>query len=144
MRFQRNWLQRHGIVKSKTAKTRDELLDLAQRNYYGARDTTYNLWNDNQIKNWLVSRGLIKPDAQKKREEYVGVLPSSQSLGSWIITDLGASSRLLDLMSNNYYKLRDQAYQSWDDNMLRVSSQPWPFNLVSPPLSKLATRHPQS
>lgn len=39
-RFQRAWLEKHGVVKSKTANTRDELLDLMARNYYGARDTS--------------------------------------------------------------------------------------------------------
>ena len=37
--MQRAWLEKHGVVKSKTANTRDELLDLMARNYYGARDT---------------------------------------------------------------------------------------------------------
>lgn len=42
----RSWLQSHGVVKGKTATTRDELLDLVSRNYYGARDTTYqSVWS---------------------------------------------------------------------------------------------------
>jgi hypothetical protein len=67
--LQRNWLAKHGVVKSKTANTRDELIDLISRNYYGARDTTYNSWSDSAIRHWLESRGLVKPSEIKKPEE---------------------------------------------------------------------------
>lgn len=69
LRSQRNWLSKHGVVKTKTASTRDELLDLMSRNYYGARDTTYNTWSDSAIRHWLESRGLVKPSETKKPEE---------------------------------------------------------------------------
>ncbi|KAH8922641.1 hypothetical protein BT69DRAFT_1320067, partial [Atractiella rhizophila] len=60
--YLRKWLQDHGVVKSKTATTRDELLDLMSRNYYSARDTTYSFWSDSQIRHWLQSRGLLGED----------------------------------------------------------------------------------
>lgn len=36
----RYWLAKHGVVKAKEASTRDELVDLMSRSYYGAKDTS--------------------------------------------------------------------------------------------------------
>ena len=59
--MQRKWLVNHGVIQTKTAKTRDDLVDLMQRNYYSAKDTTYNSWSDSQLRKWAVSRGLVEP-----------------------------------------------------------------------------------
>lgn len=66
-----------------------------QRNYYSARDTTYNSWSESQLRKWAISRGLIKSDAKKTKDE------------------------LTKIVGDNYYSLRDTAYQAWDDNTLR-------------------------
>lgn len=36
----KTWLNNHGVGKAKEASTRDELLDLMSRSYYGAKDTS--------------------------------------------------------------------------------------------------------
>ena len=46
----RKWLTNHGVMRTKSAKNRDDLLELMQKNYYGARDTTWTYWNDNQVR----------------------------------------------------------------------------------------------
>jgi hypothetical protein len=75
----------HGVVRSKTAKNRDELVDLMNRNYYSAKDTTWHWWTNNQIRHWLESRGIVTaPEA--KREE------------------------LESTIADKYYSLRDSAY----------------------------------
>lgn len=66
---QKRWLVQHGVGQTKTAKTRDDLLDLMSKNYYSARDTTYNSWSDSQIRKWAISRGLIDSKTQKSRNE---------------------------------------------------------------------------
>jgi hypothetical protein len=93
--LQRKWLIQHGVVQTKSAKTRDDLLNLVSKNYYSARDTTYKSWSDSQLRNWAVSRGLIDTKATKTRKE------------------------LESLVDDNYYSLRDSVYSTWDDNTIR-------------------------
>lgn len=57
------------------------------RNYYGARDTTYSLWTDNQLRKWLESRGLLNKVKEPSRRE-----------------------QLEEAVSERYFDLRDTAY----------------------------------
>lgn len=171
-RPQRAWLEKHGVVKSKTANTRDELLNLMSRNYYGARDTStspvlgaenaflafsphggkrgtdfccalssstaYEYWSDSAIRRWLESRGLAKPTETSTAAESVALpfrcccclsfgwsLVAGQRMASLKesrTTDAPTPcllSRLRQLMADNYWKLRDQAYSAWDESMLK-------------------------
>lgn len=124
----RNWLQKHGVVKAKTVNTRDELLDLMSRNYYSARDTTYEFWSDSAVRRWLESRGLVKPNDKTTAAESVpSFLPSFltscslSTLAGPFTDDLfsASQSRARALIADNYWKLRDQAYSSYDDSYLK-------------------------
>lgn len=86
----------HGVIRTKQAKTRDELLDLMARNYYGARDTTYSLWTDNQLRKWLESRGLLNKVKEPSRRE-----------------------QLEEAVSERYFELRDNAYSAWDESLIK-------------------------
>ena len=68
---QKRWLVQHGVGHTKQAKTRNDLLDLMSKNYYSARDTTWNSWSDSQLRNWAISRGLIDSKAKSTRKESV-------------------------------------------------------------------------
>jgi hypothetical protein len=83
------------------------------KNYYSAKDTTYNTWNDNQIKRWAISRGLIKSDTEKKRDECVGE--------DWIpvLFLLTRGSSVRNVVADKYYALRDSAWSAWDDGMVK-------------------------
>jgi len=43
------------------------------KNYYSARDTTWNSWSDSQLRNWAISRGLIDSKAKATRKESVSI-----------------------------------------------------------------------
>ncbi|POV97428.1 hypothetical protein PSHT_14583 [Puccinia striiformis] len=90
----RKWLADHGVVSSNSS-TREELVDLISQYYYGAKDTTYETWNSNELRSWLEKKGIIKTGTQKKKEEY------------------------LSLVADNYYSARDKVYNSWNESALR-------------------------
>lgn len=79
--------EQHNVIRTKQAKTRDELLDLMARNYYGARDTTWTYWSDNQIRHWLEKRGLLNKVKEPSRRE-----------------------QLEEAISDRYFDARDAAY----------------------------------
>lgn len=80
---QKRWLVQHGVGHTKQAKTRNDLLDLMSKNYYSARDTTWNSWSDSQLRNWAISRGLIDSKAKSTRKESVCTFPPFFSNHNW-------------------------------------------------------------
>jgi hypothetical protein len=84
------------------------------KNYYSVKDTTYHTWNDNQIRRWAVSRGLIRSENEKKIDQSVFLLP-----GLFLFLLLMVRNRVRDQVADKYYSLRDAAWSTWDDSMLK-------------------------
>lgn len=63
-----------------------------------AKDTFWNAWSDNQIRQWLIDHGYLRSDAQVKRDELIKL----------------ANEKYTDAAS------RTGAYLSWPDARLRA------------------------
>ena len=40
-------------------------------NYLSAKDTFWDAWSDNQIRQWLIDQGYLRSGAQAKRDELI-------------------------------------------------------------------------
>ena len=72
------------------------LTKLVEDNYYSLRDTAYQAWDDNMIRNWLEKKGLIKTPMEANRDD------------------------LLTTMKSYYYTANDRLWDTWSDAQART------------------------
>jgi hypothetical protein len=69
---------------------------LVSDNYYSLRDSAYQAWDDNTIRNWLEKKGLIKTPTEAKRDD------------------------LISTMKTYYYSANDRLWDTWSDAKARA------------------------
>jgi len=92
----RSYLEKKGIIKTKSQLKRDELIAKLKESYNSATDPVYNAWSDSYLKAWLVKENLIKSDAAVSRDH------------------------LLATLKDNYYSNKDYVYSEWSDSALKA------------------------
>ncbi|KAG8215297.1 lactate/malate dehydrogenase [Butyriboletus roseoflavus] len=85
----RSWLEDHGIIEAKSAKTKNELSRLAHDYYRKATSPAWESWSDSYIE-WLITHNLLKS------------------------TDTPSRLSLLSEMKKYYYNLTDNVWNTWE------------------------------
>ena len=111
-------------------------------NYYSARDTVYQTWDDNTIRNWLEKKGFVKTPAQAKRDDLLSTMKSyfytanDRLWDTWsdaeartylvknkIVNQADAAGlkrdKLEKLLEDNYYKSSDTLEKTWKNSDMR-------------------------
>jgi len=94
----RAYLEEKGVLKTKTEKTRDELLAMMSNAYATVADPVWDAWSDSYIREWLVEHGVLSPHTN----------PSTMTRAD-----------LQKHMNNYYYSTSDYVWSTWSDSDLK-------------------------
>jgi len=92
----RSWLEEQGVVEARNAKTREELMRLANNYFSKATSAVWESWSDSYIREWLVAHKLLKPTETPSRASLVGE------------------------MKKYYYSCTDSVWNTWSDSELKA------------------------
>ncbi|KAG0702139.1 hypothetical protein DFH29DRAFT_517385 [Suillus ampliporus] len=136
----RSWLEDHGVVESRTASTRAELMKLANDYYRMAAEPVWNTWSDSYMREWLISHNLLSPSDTASRSTLLGEMKkyyysspdkvwstwSDSELKSWLVEHGLLSSdaqkkrdELVKMVEDNYSSASDTAWDAWNDSDIR-------------------------
>jgi hypothetical protein len=136
----RTWLEKKGIIKTKSEKKTDELLQMMHDAYGSVANPVWDAWSDSYLHNWLVSHNIVKSDYEKNRDalitqmkmyyygptEMVWSAWSDSQLKHWLIdhgvvkSDAQASrDKMIKMVGDNYVSAKDIFWSAWSDNSIR-------------------------
>ncbi|KAL4063031.1 hypothetical protein V8B97DRAFT_1993253 [Scleroderma yunnanense] len=92
----RKWLEEHGVVEARNAKTHTELTNLANHYFHKVSDPVWHSWSDSYMREWLVAHNLVPPHE----------LPSRETL--------------MDHMKHYYYSVTEKVWNTWSESELKA------------------------
>ncbi|KAH9476956.1 Stress response protein ish1 [Psilocybe cubensis] len=136
----RTWLEKKGVIKTKSQLRREELLQKMHDAYASVADPVWEAWSDSYMHDWLLSHHIIKSDYEKNRDNLVKQMKkyyyntsdsvystwTDSQLKQWLVqhgimkSDAQASrDKMLQMVETNYLSAKDTFWSAWSDHSLR-------------------------
>jgi cell division septum initiation protein DivIVA len=136
----RTWLEKKGLIKTKSETKKDELLQMMHDAYGSVANPVWEAWSDSYLHNWLVSHNIIKSDYEKTRDVLIAQMKmyyfdptevvwsawSDSQLKQWLIdhdivkSDAQASrDKMIKMVEDNYVSAKDTFWSAWSDNSIQ-------------------------
>ncbi|TFK24859.1 hypothetical protein FA15DRAFT_640498 [Coprinopsis marcescibilis] len=143
----RDWLDIHSIPAPSTAKTEHDLRDLveenwntvstwtydqyasAQKAFTDLRDTSFDKWDESQLRQFLLEQGVVAPKGPKEKlvlmakERYRAYTNAANQFGAkteQVSQSLAsAAAQATNNVARVFDETKDYVYSTWDENQLR-------------------------